>query len=91
MDDQTEAWAVHDLIRPILIETYGKSGMVDALIAHLSATIATGKIDRHRGREYTIMRACWDWFSGGTTATTTARKIEAALASRDSQGTETES
>lgn len=67
-----------DRITPILHETYGKGGMVDALADHLGAKIDSGDFDS-RGREYAVMVMVWDWFSGGGTAASVARKIETVL------------
>jgi hypothetical protein len=67
-----------DVIRPIVTSTYGKGGMVDALVTHLASVIDGRKWDS-RGREFRVMVTCWDWFSGGTTADSVAQKIEAAL------------
>jgi hypothetical protein len=67
-----------DLIAPIIHETYGHGPMPDAFVKHLAWKIEADDFDS-RGREYGIMIACWDWFSGGTTADATAQKIEAAL------------
>jgi hypothetical protein len=63
-------------IRPIIRATYGRSSMANALTAHLAA-----KIEAYDGndRERMIALTCWDWFAGGTTAASTARKIEVAL------------
>lgn len=83
--------AIKERIAPILHETYGKGDMVDALIEYLSDRIATGNIGAYlpyggdRGREFQIMRVCWDWFAGGTTAESTARKIEEALTPKETE------
>lgn len=65
-------------IEPILRETYGKGAMCSALVDNLAAKIDAKDWD-DRGREYMVHMMCWDWFSGGTTAENTARKIEAVL------------
>lgn len=71
-------------IRPILRATYGSGCVVNALAEHLA-----GKIDsyapRHDrdSREDMVMRVCWDWMPGGSTAGHVAAKIEAALCGRD--------
>lgn len=66
------------IVGPIIVRTYGSGSMVDALTNHLVEKIDAGDFDS-RGREYMIMRVCWDWFSGGGTAENVARKIEEAL------------
>lgn len=70
------------IIAPILVDTYGTGGMVGALIAHLAHAIDTyaGEEDERGGREYMVMRVCWDWMTGGSTADAVAREIEDALA-----------
>ena len=64
------------IISPILHSTYGKGGMVADFADHLAQ-----KIDAYDGtdRERMILDMCWNWFSGGTTAASVARKIEEAL------------
>lgn len=72
-----------ETILPILRKTYGTGGMVDALADHLAMRIASGEPYVYgRGREYMIMRTCWDWFSGGTAANQVAGAIEDALRAR---------
>lgn len=69
-------------IRPILLATYGKTAMVDDLVVHLSEEIdayPNGVRGGYRSREETIMLICWDWMTGGTTADSVAKKIEAVL------------
>jgi hypothetical protein len=70
---------VQRVITPILKLTYGKGSMVDAAAADLAQRIAAENYD-DRGREHMVMLRCWDWFTGGSTAESVARKIEAALA-----------
>lgn len=52
--------------------------MSASLIQHLVETIEYDTWS-YRGREYDIMITCWDFFSGGDTATTVAHHIETAL------------
>lgn len=63
-------------IAPILHATYGETEWTDALAVHLA-----NKIDAYDGvnRAQMILTTCWDWMTGGTTAASTARKIEEAL------------
>lgn len=71
-----------EIIRPIINDTYGKSEWIDAMVEDVAKSIEGYKhpIDNPgRSREDRIMRRCWDWMSGGTTAKYVARKIEAAL------------
>jgi hypothetical protein len=78
------------VIQPILYATYGKGGMVKALAEHLAE-----KIDNYaptltdledEDRERMVMLVCWNWFSGGTTAASVAKKIEAALTATETEG-----
>ena len=62
-------------ITPIITSTYGDNDMSRALIAHLVGKIPT----LGQSRQHDVMLTCWDWFSGGTTAESVARKIEEAL------------
>jgi hypothetical protein len=63
-------------IKPIIVNTYGKIPMAEALAETLGE-----RIDNYDGadRESMILRTCWDWFPGGTTAESTAYRIEQAL------------
>lgn len=63
-------------VRPIVLETYGRSGMATALVGHLAERIAAYEGD---DRERMVRDVCWNWFSGGTTAEGVARRIEASL------------
>lgn len=65
-------------IAPIICATYGDTDYARSLAENLAARIDARKWDS-RGREYMVMLACWDWFSGGTTADNVARRIEAVL------------
>ena len=67
-----------EIVTPILVRTYGRGGMVQGLAKHLAAKIDAQEWDS-RGREYMIMRTCWDWMTGGSTADDVAKRIEAAL------------
>ena len=69
---------LQEAILPILSKTYGAGSYTEALAAALADRISHECWDS-RGREYMVMLACWDWFSGGTTAEATARKIEEAI------------
>lgn len=75
---QSKSATVEERIAPIINATYGTSPMTRDLIFYLVNLVYRDEWDS-RGREYGIMRICWDWFSGGTTAASTARKIEEAL------------
>lgn len=67
-------------IRPILIKTYGRGGMVDALANVLAEKIdAYDPQDDRDSRERMVMLVCWDWMTGGTTAQFCASDIERAL------------
>lgn len=66
------------IITPILKLAYGEGGMVDSLATHLAWKIDAGDFDS-RGREHMVMRVCWDWMTGGSTAEAVARKIEGTL------------
>lgn len=71
------------LILPIIEKTYGRGSMPRALAAHLAEKVeAWDGSDEHRSREDMIRLTCWDWFSGGTTAASAARKVEEALDAR---------
>lgn len=67
-------------IRPILAETYGDTNMVNALSEYLGMRIESF-VPRYEDetREREIMLMIWNWYSGGTTAEATAKRIEAAL------------
>lgn len=69
------------IITPIVEEVYGKSSFIDAFIIDLAdhILIPHHRIKNLRSREEEIRHTCWNWFSGGDTAASTARKIEAAL------------
>jgi hypothetical protein len=67
-----------EAIGPILTTTYGKTGMVDALARHLAHRVDSEDWDS-RGREHMVMAECWNWFAGGDTAASVARKVEAVL------------
>lgn len=71
----------HDIIWPILRDTYGKGQMVRNLADCLEQGIDGARGFRYgrRSREYNVMQTCWNWFPGGDTAAATARKIETAL------------
>lgn len=76
-----------DVIRPILVETYGDGSMVHSLADHLAEKIDAWpeKIQPNyyaSTREDMILRTCWDWMSGGTTAEAVAAEIEDALRHR---------
>lgn len=71
-----------ELIRPILWEVYGRSEYTEALVDSLGEKIDSDDLDLRRGREHAIMVVCWDFFSGGGTASTAARRIEEALNAR---------
>jgi hypothetical protein len=69
-----------DIIRPILIETYGKGGLVEALVDNLADAIDhVWQNDERDELERSIMLSCWNWFTGGCTADMTATKIMEAL------------
>jgi hypothetical protein len=69
--------AVHDALWPDIATTYGDNGVSRALAAYLAEKITNGEFEKDsRGREYRIMVTCWNWFSGGTTAESVAKKIE---------------
>ena len=74
------AWNVHCAIESTITKTYGDNGMSRALVAHLAEKIASFE-PRHKRdtRQDMVMRTCWDWFSGGSTAASVADKIETAL------------
>lgn len=78
------------VIRPIIIRTYGESEMSRALSERLAGRIAAGahewadqheppSADNRSERERMVAMICWDWMSGGATATAVAKQIEAAL------------
>lgn len=69
---------LYNKIAPIITETYGDGAYARDLAYHLDALIEAGEFD-YRGREHGIMQTCWMWFSGGDTAASVARKIEAVL------------
>ena len=83
-ETMTETQTTRDVITPILYRTYGKGKMVDSLADHLAAEIDAWAPDpRLRGtnldRETMIMRVCWDWMTGGSTAESVAREIDRAV------------
>lgn len=82
------ATPTEDVIRPIILQTYGDNGVTRAMVVHLAERIDNydGHYDERGGREHMVMRVCWDWMTGGTTAESVARKIEDALASGQEQG-----
>lgn len=72
-----------DLIRSLVVKTYGGGSMPLALSVELAR-----KIDNYEprtddledeDRERMIRDTCWNWFSGGGTANSLAAKIEALL------------
>lgn len=65
-------------ITAIIEDTYGKAAMPKALAADLIKKLPTWD-ESDRDREYEIMLTCWNWFSGGSTAESVARRIEEAL------------
>lgn len=67
-----------DLIWPTISNTYGASSSSRAMAAELVRRIDAEDWDS-RGREYMVMRICWDWMTGGGTAESAARQIERAL------------
>jgi hypothetical protein len=67
---------MRDLIAPYIENTYGKSHMAAALADELAFRLE----DYHKpDRTDFIMRICWNWFPGGTTAANVAERIDAAL------------
>lgn len=66
------------IVRPIIEWAYGGGSFPQALATNLAEKIDAQNWDS-RGREYMIMRTCWDWMPGGTTAERVAKKIEEAL------------
>lgn len=70
-------------IRPIIEKIYGANAMSEGLVRDLAHRIENHGWDDYRGREHMIMSVCWNWFSGGTTAETTARRIEQQLPSQE--------
>lgn len=66
---------IADAIRPTVTSVYGESPAALALADDLAGRIADN------ADEDTIMRTCWMWFPGGTTAQTAARQIIAAAKS----------
>lgn len=70
-------------VLPIVTRFYGNASMPRALAAHLAEKIDayTPKPDalEDEDRERMVMLTCWNWFSGGTTAQSVARRIEEAL------------
>jgi hypothetical protein len=69
-----------DRIKPAIVRTYGASPMAHSLAAHLADRIDTWE-PRYpdETRENMIRETCWNWFSGGSTATIAARRVEEAL------------
>lgn len=67
-------------ITPIVTETYGTSVMSLAMVDDLVQKIQdfTPRYEEET-REREIMLTVWNWFSGGDTAASVARKIEAVL------------
>lgn len=65
-------------IAPIIIRTYGNTVMARALAKDLAEKIDARAWDE-RGREHMVMMVCWNWMTGGSTAESAAREIEAAL------------
>lgn len=75
-----------ELIAPFLYQTYGEGGYIRSLVQHLAGRIESFQPrdpayhgDVETQREKMIMHVCWDWQSGGSTAESVARRIEAAL------------
>lgn len=69
-----------EVVRPIIVDTYGKGSMTIALAEHVANKINTFQ-PRYpdETREDMICETCWNWMAGGNTAENVARKIEAAL------------
>lgn len=73
-----------DKISPALTSIYGDNGLTRALVLHLGT-----KIDMHEdgdpaiygdNQRYDMIReTCWNWFSGGGTASIAAERVEAVL------------
>jgi hypothetical protein len=73
-----------DLIKPILIESYGDYFLCKLMAETLARKIDTGTMDDlGRGREHEMMVYIWMNTTGGDTAARTAAKIEAALKERE--------
>jgi hypothetical protein len=76
---------IETVITPIILTTYGDSGVSvhadDTSYARAFIKLLSKRIAEYDGedRERMVMLACWDWFPGGGTAATTAKRIEAAL------------
>jgi hypothetical protein len=74
---------VLEMIRPIIRRTYGQSEMSSALAERLAGRVAALASDQPSlvdGERATLVAGiCWDWMSGGTTASAVAAQIEAAL------------
>lgn len=69
-----------EIITPILENTYGEGETVTALAEYLSGRIDTFEPSYPDDtRERMICVTCWDWMTGGSTAASVARRIEAAL------------
>ncbi len=80
----TQHMSTRDIIAPILHATYGKGSMVAALADHVAKKIDTYSptargYDNEAEREGMICMVCWDWMTGGGTASRVAAKIETAL------------
>jgi hypothetical protein len=73
----TQSREIHKIVLPIILKTYGRTNMAKELANHLSEKIADNiPSQRLHG---IILRACWDWMPGGSTANVAANKIIAAL------------
>jgi len=72
----TPALSTRAVIGPIIFDTYGDGAMAQALVDWIMRNIEGVEPVK---RERFLMLACWDWFPGGTTAESVARKLEEAL------------
>ena len=66
---------IQKIIKPILIDAYGDNAMARALIEHLSIKISDALPVRPERLHGIVLRTCWDWMSGGDTASDVADKI----------------
>lgn len=74
-------------IRPIIERTYGTNAKSEGLVKDLAEKIdnyePTDPNEARGGRENMILLTCWNWFSGGTIAENTARRIEQQLPNQE--------
>lgn len=84
MTQLQESATIHAVIAPIITSTYGDTIMAREFAGHLANKINAWPDTPTpsygaRSREDMVRLTCWDWFSGGGTATGVARRIEEAL------------